>query len=138
MPRVISGTSAGGLIAAFVCTRTDEELRRLLVPELANLLTAFDEPFKMWFKRFWETGARFDAVDWARKVRRPLPTPYSSQLTTIYVVPILHQRIDDVQGSLPQNGQDPQRLRHPGGSSLVSSTIEHLSNTLTHATRPTK
>lgn len=69
MPRVISGTSAGGLIAAFVCTRTDEELKRLMVPELADRLTAFSEPFKVWSKRFWETGARFDAVDWARKVR---------------------------------------------------------------------
>ena len=68
LPRVISGTSAGGLVAAFVCTRTDEELKTLLVPELANRITACEEPFKIWFKRFWETGARFDAVSWASKV----------------------------------------------------------------------
>ncbi|KAI6119316.1 acyl transferase/acyl hydrolase/lysophospholipase [Pisolithus croceorrhizus] len=30
LPRVITGTSAGGLIAALVCTRTDAELRTLL------------------------------------------------------------------------------------------------------------
>lgn len=67
LPRVISGTSAGGLVAALVCTRTDDELRELLVPELANRITACEEPFKIWFKRFWTTGARFDSVAWARK-----------------------------------------------------------------------
>lgn len=68
MPRVITGTSAGGLIAALVCTRTDAELKRLLVPELANKITACEEPLRVWFKRFWATGARFDSVQWARKV----------------------------------------------------------------------
>jgi predicted acylesterase/phospholipase RssA len=68
MPRVITGTSAGGLIAALVCTRTDSELRRLLIPELANRITACEEPVRVWFKRFWATGARFDSILWARKV----------------------------------------------------------------------
>lgn len=68
LPRVISGTSAGGLVAALVCTRTEEELKQLLVPELAKCITACEDPFKVWFKRFWETGARFDSVTWARKV----------------------------------------------------------------------
>ena len=71
LPRVISGTSAGGLVAALVCTRTDEELKELLVPELANRITACEETFKIWFKRFWDTGARFDSVAWARKVADP-------------------------------------------------------------------
>lgn len=70
LPRVISGTSAGGLVAALVCTRTDAELKHLLVPELANRITACEEPFSVWFKRFWTTGARFDSVPWARKVRQ--------------------------------------------------------------------
>jgi predicted acylesterase/phospholipase RssA len=68
LPRVITGTSAGGLIAAFVCTHTDVELKRLLVPELAHRITACEEPFPVWFKRFWTTGARFDSIAWARKV----------------------------------------------------------------------
>ncbi|KAH7929478.1 patatin-domain-containing protein [Leucogyrophana mollusca] len=67
LPRVIAGTSAGGLIAALVCTRTDSELKAILVPELAHKLSACDEPFNVWFKRFWKTGARFDSVSWARK-----------------------------------------------------------------------
>lgn len=68
LPRVISGTSAGGLVAALVCTRKDDELKGLLVPELANRITACEEPFKIWFNRFRQTGARFDSVAWARKV----------------------------------------------------------------------
>lgn len=70
LPRVISGTSAGGLVAALVCCYTDAELRRILVPELANRLTASEEPIKVWLKRVWQTGARFDSVTWAKKVRQ--------------------------------------------------------------------
>lgn len=62
LPRVITGTSAGGLIAALVCTRTDDELKLLLVPELANRITACEEPYSVWIKRVWKTGARFDSV----------------------------------------------------------------------------
>ncbi|KAG6836520.1 hypothetical protein H0H93_007197 [Arthromyces matolae] len=62
LPRVVTGTSAGGLIAALVCTRTDDELTHLLVPELANRITACEEPFTVWFKRLRATGARFDSV----------------------------------------------------------------------------
>lgn len=43
LPRVITGTSAGGLVAAFTCTRTDEELKELMTPELADHLTACEE-----------------------------------------------------------------------------------------------
>lgn len=68
LPRVITGTSAGGLIAALTCTRTDEELKQLLRPELAHKITACSEPFKVWFDRFLKTGARFDSVEWASKV----------------------------------------------------------------------
>lgn len=62
LPRVITGTSAGGLIAALTCTHTDEELKILLVPELANRITACEEPINVWMKRFLKTGARFDSV----------------------------------------------------------------------------
>ncbi|TFY70167.1 hypothetical protein EVG20_g2838 [Dentipellis fragilis] len=67
LPRVVTGTSAGGLVAALICTRTEAELKNLLVPELANKITACEDPFRVWFKRFWTTGARFDSVTWARK-----------------------------------------------------------------------
>ena len=68
LPRVITGTSAGALAAALLCTRTDEELKGLLVPRLADKITACSEPFRVWFQRFRKTGARFDSVEWAKKV----------------------------------------------------------------------
>lgn len=40
LPTVITGTSGGALVAAFVCTRTNDELKKLLVPELAYKITA--------------------------------------------------------------------------------------------------
>ncbi|KAJ1308648.1 hypothetical protein OPQ81_004342 [Rhizoctonia solani] len=67
LPRVVAGTSAGGLVAALVCTRTDEELKELLVPKLAERITACEEPFRVWWRRFRVTGARFDTPQWARK-----------------------------------------------------------------------
>ena len=64
LPRVIMRTSAGGLIAALTCTRTDEELKILLVPELANRITACEDSISVWLKRFWKTSALFDSVLW--------------------------------------------------------------------------
>jgi predicted acylesterase/phospholipase RssA len=67
LPNIISGTSGGGLIAALACTRSNEELKELLVPQLAKKITACEDPWYIWIPRFWRTGARFDAVGWARK-----------------------------------------------------------------------
>lgn len=67
LPKVVTGTSAGGLIAALTCTRTDQELRSMLVPALADRITACEEPFSVWARRAWATGARFDTVKWAEK-----------------------------------------------------------------------
>lgn len=67
LPRIILGTSGGGLIAALACTRTDDELRQLLVPQLARKITACEDPWYVWIPRLWKTGARFDSVAWARK-----------------------------------------------------------------------
>lgn len=67
LPKIISGTSAGSLVAALVCCRTDEELDAVIKPELANRITAFDEDFKTTIARWWNTGARFDAATWAEK-----------------------------------------------------------------------
>lgn len=67
LPSIISGTSCGGLVAALACTRTDEELKKLLVPQLARKITACEDPWYVWVPRFWKTGARFDSVLWAEK-----------------------------------------------------------------------
>ncbi|KAJ6783650.1 hypothetical protein PWT90_06994 [Aphanocladium album] len=65
LPDVITGTSGGALIAGLVATRTDEELRALLVPALASQINACSEGVSTWLPRWWKTGARFDSVAWA-------------------------------------------------------------------------
>lgn len=49
LPKVITGTSAGALVAAFVCTHTDDELKRMIIPELQEKITACEEPFHVCF-----------------------------------------------------------------------------------------
>lgn len=65
LPDVITGTSGGALVAGLVATRTNDELRQLLVPALSQKINACREPMTTWFPRWWKTGARFDSVDWA-------------------------------------------------------------------------
>lgn len=67
LPEIISGTSGGGIVAALAATRTNEELHELLVPELAQRITACNESMSVYINRFIKTGARFDSVDWAKK-----------------------------------------------------------------------
>ena len=66
LPEVITGTSGGALVAAMLCTRTDEELHQMLVPALASRIKACSEPFTTWFPRWRRTGARFDSLLWAK------------------------------------------------------------------------
>lgn len=67
LPSIITGTSGGALVAALVGTRTDDELKQLLVPALAHKIKACSEGFTTWARRWWRTGARFDTMDWARQ-----------------------------------------------------------------------
>ncbi|KAH6998862.1 ADP-ribosylation factor family-domain-containing protein [Ilyonectria sp. MPI-CAGE-AT-0026] len=67
LPDVITGTSGGALMAALVATRTNDELKELLIPALAERINACSEPFTTWVPRWWKTGARFDSVDWAER-----------------------------------------------------------------------
>lgn len=69
LPRIITGTSAGGLVAALLCTRHDHELDRLLVPELADHITACEESILTWGPRLWKEGSRFDARNFAEKAQ---------------------------------------------------------------------
>jgi predicted acylesterase/phospholipase RssA len=64
LPSVITGTSAGGLIAALICSRTDEELAQVLNPKLSSRITIAYEATWRWILRYYRTGARFDSVDW--------------------------------------------------------------------------
>ena len=67
LPDVITGTSGGALVAALIATRTDDELKGLLVPALAHRIDACSEPFGVKVRRWWRTGATFDSITWARK-----------------------------------------------------------------------
>ena len=66
LPDVVTGTSGGALVAALACTRTNSELKKVLVPALAYHMTACADPFPVWAMRWWRTGARFDSGEWAR------------------------------------------------------------------------
>ncbi|CZS93749.1 hypothetical protein WAI453_001206 [Rhynchosporium graminicola] len=67
LPEVITGTSGGALVAALIATRTNDELKKLLVPALAGRITACSDGFTTWIPRWWKTGARFDSLEWAKK-----------------------------------------------------------------------
>ena len=67
LPEIITGTSGGALVAGLVATRTDEELKQLLVPELAHKIKACHDGITTWARRWWRTGARFDTMDWAEQ-----------------------------------------------------------------------
>lgn len=67
LPPNITGTSGGALIAALLGTRTDDELRKLLVPALAVRINACEESLLVGLRRWYKTGARYDSVLWSRK-----------------------------------------------------------------------
>lgn len=66
LPQVITGTSGGAVVAALLSTRTDDELKKLLVPALSARITACKDDFFTWTRRLYRTGARFDSLQWAR------------------------------------------------------------------------
>ncbi|KAI7856709.1 acyl transferase/acyl hydrolase/lysophospholipase [Circinella umbellata] len=66
LPPIITGTSAGALMGAIVCTRTDEELRQVLVPELANKIKFVHDSLVAHIVRYATTGAFFDSDHWCR------------------------------------------------------------------------
>ncbi|KAI9216341.1 acyl transferase/acyl hydrolase/lysophospholipase [Blastocladiella britannica] len=70
LPKIITGTSAGSLIAAIICTRTDPELKDLLHPKtIYPYLTACDTPWLTRMLRFYQKGALFDVDHWATKMK---------------------------------------------------------------------
>eukprot|EP00899_Mesostigma_viride_P028365 jgi/Mesvir1/8713/Mv02645-RA.1 len=69
LPTIISGSSGGALVAAIVCTRTDEELREFLTPDLHRYLTACEEGPLAWFRRWLSTGQMFDTHNFMLKCR---------------------------------------------------------------------
>ncbi|EEB07799.1 triacylglycerol lipase [Schizosaccharomyces japonicus yFS275] len=66
LPSVITGTSGGGLVAALLCTRTNEELKEIIVPQMASHFESQMGNFMDTIVRYVKTGARFSEVAWAR------------------------------------------------------------------------
>jgi len=70
LPHIISGTSAGSAIGALLCTRTDEELKEQLDPEvLADKLLCFGRPWKERIKSLWKSGCMFDGEEWLSLIK---------------------------------------------------------------------
>ena len=69
LPQIISGTSAGAVIGAFVCTRTEEELERdFNSVYLQSISTALNDSWFTRVTRFFRIGQMFDFNDWLEKI----------------------------------------------------------------------
>jgi predicted acylesterase/phospholipase RssA len=70
LPHIISGTSAGSIVGAIICTRTDEELKETLTPQvIIKFMTCFRRPWGERAKSLWRTGNMFDFDEWAELIR---------------------------------------------------------------------
>ncbi|KAJ3258365.1 hypothetical protein HK103_003653 [Boothiomyces macroporosus] len=61
LPNIVSGTSAGSLMAAMVAVRTDEEIRsEVFVPDFVDHVRCCHVPLQTRLKNFYNRGALFD------------------------------------------------------------------------------
>jgi len=70
LPHIISGTSAGSVVGAFICCRTDEEIRRDMRPEiLVHKLTCFSKSWPDRLRNVYEKMHMFDNEDWLEVIQ---------------------------------------------------------------------
>lgn len=69
IPTIITGTSAGSLLAALVACRTKEELSCFFTPDIHVLLKVCEISFRDKLKNLYYTKALFDISDWASKLQ---------------------------------------------------------------------
>ncbi|KAI8053219.1 acyl transferase/acyl hydrolase/lysophospholipase [Syncephalis plumigaleata] len=69
LPKVVTGTSGGALIAAIICVRTDEELRPILTPKLAERINAFGDSWLTATKRFIQKRVLLEVNELAEKLQ---------------------------------------------------------------------
>lgn len=77
LPRIISGSSAGSIVSAVICTRTDEEIPELLANFCGGDLTIFEEKghddgILRKVARFLKYGALFDISHLVKAVKELL------------------------------------------------------------------
>lgn len=70
LPHIISGTSAGSIIGAILCTRTDEELDHDMRPEvLVKKLICFSRKWPHRISSLLKTGSMFSEPEWLELLR---------------------------------------------------------------------
>ena len=70
LPEIVSGTSAGSVFGAVVCTRTPEELKRDLDPEVIGpRIRCFARSWPDRIRSLWKTGNLFSGDDWLQMVK---------------------------------------------------------------------
>ena len=70
LPDIVSGCSAGSVIGAVLCTRTNDELHRDLDPQVMGpRLLCFDRSWSDRIKSVWKTGNLFDGEEWLNMIR---------------------------------------------------------------------
>ena len=70
LPHIMSGTSAGSAIAAFVCTRNDEEIMRDLKPDiLYDKMLCFSRSWPERIISYIKTGVMFDVDEWFEMIK---------------------------------------------------------------------
>lgn len=70
LPHIISGTSGGSVIAAILCSRSDDEIRRDLNPEiLIEKLSCFDRPWGERIRSLMRNGCLFSFEAWLEKIK---------------------------------------------------------------------
>ncbi|KAI8903519.1 acyl transferase/acyl hydrolase/lysophospholipase [Gorgonomyces haynaldii] len=67
LPQIVTGSSAGCMIACLIGTRTDDELKDIIKPELADKITACETSYLERFRMLIKTGAMFDFDVWHEK-----------------------------------------------------------------------
>lgn len=73
LPQIISGASAGSLMASFISVRTDQEvLQELCVPESERFFRACEEPTLVKLTRWLRHGYAFDKDIWREHMRRDI------------------------------------------------------------------
>mmetsp|Transcript_23089 Transcript_23089/g.66650 ORF Transcript_23089/g.66650 Transcript_23089/m.66650 type:complete len:831 (-) Transcript_23089:1367-3859(-) len=70
LPHIMSGTSAGSAITAFLCTRNDEEIKRDLKPHiLYDKMLCFSRSWPERIISYIKTGAMFDVDEWLEMIK---------------------------------------------------------------------
>ena len=70
LPNIISGTSAGSVVGSIVCTRTDDELKRDMTPEvLGEKMKCFARPWGERIKSLWQNGCLFSFEEWMDMIK---------------------------------------------------------------------